>query len=657
MAQVHNLLDMILNRVNPQSKSEKAATAKAFADATKSARAGLLPLDTSAAQDTGAAKQESFHAKVEAGRAKFSAKEPRTEASQFKPSAHGSLQASHPQTPTRAESSDLTSQNNARANQGAEVERSDRAKRANRQSRGGHKLASTARGTDGSRNIPVTSDPRVEDAGRPSTAPEGDQAAAQTAPDGKVVAALKDRLDKMGIHASDEQLNDPTFLTRLLQFLQSSGAAPESGAVPDSGAPEPEASATVNPDTAGGKDSTPSDLAGADAKTQLVDPNQTSTVPNQNQAQAAVASAAKSQTADQLFSDPGKAPTDPTANPSGKNLADLIKDRLGELGRQQSGPAETQNNPVPGSKPDGEVKTATPAAEIWRGVRVATNQDTAPVDQLPMGDLDKLRVIQASALQNPRNSEAPAFRLADDHDGPIDALHGTAGAHESQALGPTKDSSADTDAQPDVFGGKQEAQNAQAATGKDGAQAVKDGSGNPAFAQTLDQARSIDNNSQIASPRSTTPAHAPVETGVLDQISKKMSAAGIKGGDTINIQLEPEHLGKVRISLEMKDGGTMTARINVENENVRQIVDANLGNLRESLENQGIKLTGLEVSVDQQHSSLFNPDGSNSESFFQRQGRGGVTRNPNDTSADGIDASPESETGRRWGYNTMEYIA
>ncbi|MEO6097655.1 MAG: hypothetical protein ABIW76_19155, partial [Fibrobacteria bacterium] len=71
--------------------------------------------------------------------------------------------------------------------------------------------------------------------------------------------------------------------------------------------------------------------------------------------------------------------------------------------------------------------------------------------------------------------------------------------------------------------------------------------------------------------------------------------------------------------------------------------------------NQGIKLQGLEVSVDQRQSSLFNPDGRNSESFFHHHGRShsgtdGLAENIPFTSA------PESDTGRRLGYNTMEYI-
>jgi flagellar hook-length control protein FliK len=132
--------------------------------------------------------------------------------------------------------------------------------------------------------------------------------------------------------------------------------------------------------------------------------------------------------------------------------------------------------------------------------------------------------------------------------------------------------------------------------------------------------------------------------------------AARKPGDEISIQLSPEHLGKVRVSLEMKEDG-MSARIAVENDSVRKQVESNLASLKDALKDQGIQLQGLEVSVDQRHGSLFNPDGSNAESFFRQQGRGeaGGRGGLSDEPAP-LDSAPESDTGRRWGYNTMEYI-
>jgi flagellar hook-length control protein FliK len=142
------------------------------------------------------------------------------------------------------------------------------------------------------------------------------------------------------------------------------------------------------------------------------------------------------------------------------------------------------------------------------------------------------------------------------------------------------------------------------------------------------------------------------EQTVLAQIARKMSALGLRGTEEIRIQLEPEHLGRIRIALEMRDGG-LTARIAVENESVRQIVDANMAGLRTSLEEQGVKIQGMEVSVDQKHASLFNPDGSNAREFFRQRGQGG-----SDGGIEGAqEDAAEPDTGRRMGYNTMEYIA
>jgi flagellar hook-length control protein FliK len=94
----------------------------------------------------------------------------------------------------------------------------------------------------------------------------------------------------------------------------------------------------------------------------------------------------------------------------------------------------------------------------------------------------------------------------------------------------------------------------------------------------------------------------------------------------------------------------------VESDHVRKQVEDGLASLKDALANQGIKLQGLEVSVDQRHGSLFNPDGSNAESFFHRQHRGGNGGNEAAQEVAPFESAPETDTGRRWGYNTMEYI-
>jgi flagellar hook-length control protein FliK len=270
-----------------------------------------------------------------------------------------------------------------------------------------------------------------------------------------------------------------------------------------------------------------------------------------------------------------------------------------------------------------------------------------------MADLDRLRVLQAAAAQSaaPKDQTAGVqtdFALESDS---LEPAAPTAAAESGQDSTGTPGQGA----QSDLNGqGGDHTAGAAIAAPKDGAQAAKGGDAGPQFHHALDQARAAEHRPPIgagAEPRAE--AHG---AAVLEQIARKLTIAARKPGDEISIQLSPEHLGKVRVSLEMKAEG-MSARIAVENESVRKQVESNLASLKDALKDQGIQLQGLEVSVDQKHSSLFNPDGSNAESFFRRQGRGeaGGRGGLSDEPAP-LDSAPESDTGRRWGYNTMEYI-
>jgi flagellar hook-length control protein FliK len=172
------------------------------------------------------------------------------------------------------------------------------------------------------------------------------------------------------------------------------------------------------------------------------------------------------------------------------------------------------------------------------------------------------------------------------------------------------------------------------------------------FHASLEQVRASEARLAAAKPEHLHHARTAHEAEVMAQLARKLTALGNRGAEEIRIQLEPEHLGRVRIALERGEGG-MNARIAVENDAVRQIVDSNLAGLKQSLEDQGIKLQNLDVSVEHRHASLFNPDGSNAREFFRRPGNGGGASQ----GVESAEEAGEAETGRRLGYNTMEYIA
>jgi flagellar hook-length control protein FliK len=158
---------------------------------------------------------------------------------------------------------------------------------------------------------------------------------------------------------------------------------------------------------------------------------------------------------------------------------------------------------------------------------------------------------------------------------------------------------------------------------------------------------------EAAMPRAALPQ---LPAAILAQMAQavKGGALAVMGREEIFVQMEPAHLGRVQVAMEMHQG-RVAARIAVESESVRQLLDNQLPALRQSLEQQGVRLESLEVSVQDRQASLLNPDGQNADSFFQRRRGGG--QEEMDGTVPGTEGRAESDTGRRWGFNTVEYIA
>jgi hypothetical protein len=474
--------------------------------------------------------------------------------------------------------------------------------------------------------------------------------------DEKEMQELKDGLEKLGIHATDEQLQDPAFLLEMLQMLQGLSSGQEQAAL------------TALPQT----DSEPTQAEAAAQEPAPADPDLAAladamTAPGTGTEAAEPAATLPGGTGPSVTNsaaDPALNPEVDTATDIGqetkpldrKALAALIRDRLNAIAGK---PMDAAGN-TPGMAAGPAATAAVGAPTDLKGLRIRPQEESVTTQPLPMADLDRMRVLQAAALQAGHGAKGPDSAVLPTEgkgDASADAIgdvgHTVAPAAEGETDEGAFANGDLSDGNADLFGGKGETSgNAGAAAPKDGAMAGKDGSIGPQFQNSLDQARAFD--SRMAAQRGPEARPAFAQTA-LEQIAKKLSAVAHKNGDEINIQLSPEHLGKVRVSLEMKDGA-MSARIGVENDQVRQQVEAGLAALKDALQNQGIKLQGLEVSVDQRQGSLFNPDGSNSQSFFHRNGRGGNGGGESGAEVAPFESAPESDTGRRWGYNTMEYI-
>jgi flagellar hook-length control protein FliK len=153
-----------------------------------------------------------------------------------------------------------------------------------------------------------------------------------------------------------------------------------------------------------------------------------------------------------------------------------------------------------------------------------------------------------------------------------------------------------------------------------------------------------------ASPVRTTAASTPiVKTVKIAEVMNEITQI-IKGQDkhTVILKIEPENLGKVKIALEMSNS-SLDAKIHVESEQVKAIVENNVKQLTQSLTQNGIQLNSLTVSL------------STSEQKAGRQPSFTTNKKKNSGSALDMDTEIENaevkDINKKLGYNTYEYLA
>jgi flagellar hook-length control protein FliK len=112
---------------------------------------------------------------------------------------------------------------------------------------------------------------------------------------------------------------------------------------------------------------------------------------------------------------------------------------------------------------------------------------------------------------------------------------------------------------------------------------------------------------------------------------------------TLSINIKPEHLGLLKITLDNIDN-VVKARIEVENEQAKQLLERNLEKLHQELSENGVKLNSLNISLGNQ----------------KKQKGEKLTKSKNQSSNESLGQVGESEEENQkksLGYNTYEYIA
>ncbi|WP_053957436.1 flagellar hook-length control protein FliK [Inediibacterium massiliense] len=90
----------------------------------------------------------------------------------------------------------------------------------------------------------------------------------------------------------------------------------------------------------------------------------------------------------------------------------------------------------------------------------------------------------------------------------------------------------------------------------------------------------------------------PQFDSVLNQIIEKASVIVDEKGSEMNIQLKPEHLGKLSMSISV-ERGVVVANIVAENQAVKEVLESNFNGLKEALQQKGLGIEQFNVSVGQ----------------------------------------------------------
>lgn len=107
--------------------------------------------------------------------------------------------------------------------------------------------------------------------------------------------------------------------------------------------------------------------------------------------------------------------------------------------------------------------------------------------------------------------------------------------------------------------------------------------------------QTINNGQTVEVVQTVTQSQIDVES-ILRQISQMTRISVTQAQSSIEMQLNPENLGKVYLQVISKDGA-ITAQIAAQNEAVKEVLESQIAVLKENMNQQGMKVEAIEVTV------------------------------------------------------------
>lgn len=154
---------------------------------------------------------------------------------------------------------------------------------------------------------------------------------------------------------------------------------------------------------------------------------------------------------------------------------------------------------------------------------------------------------------------------------------------------------------------------------RDQSKATSEKEPNMTFSNQMDQQLRFDQlNAQMQTENVTHTTDVDTQD-IMNQIMDYMKITLDSDMDSLEMQLHPASLGTLQIQVTSK-GGVMTANFVTQNEAVKQALESQMMTLQDSLNEQGIKVEAVEVSV------ATNSFDENLEQGREEQGRNGGHR-------------------------------
>ena len=145
------------------------------------------------------------------------------------------------------------------------------------------------------------------------------------------------------------------------------------------------------------------------------------------------------------------------------------------------------------------------------------------------------------------------------------------------------------------------------------------------------------------------------EPKVTNQIVRGARFLTREGANQVTLRLDPPELGEVTIRLT-SSGNSLSGEIRVESRMVQELVSRNIGELRESLGNQGIHVNNIEVSVESGGRSSVDRDGS-APSQRERADRESQSESDRNRQPQDQDDQREQAARRSTGDGNVDYVA